>query len=282
MFIIVFLLQTLLDSNLSILVYESPNIESGLALERWNKESGTNPEEVGNYFEGDLIFSKSRNGAARWKGAVIPYEITGKFTSNDRDVIAKAMEEYHKHTCIRFRPREKNDVDWISITNNKTGCWSGIGRIGGMQELNLQSPGCFVKIGTTIHELLHACGFYHEQNRYDRDTYVEIHWDNIDDDVKSNFKKVTNDSTAYSLEYDYGSVMHYSKYAFSSNGNPTITPTNASAVIGQRDGFSERDLEKLNAMYHCREGNVKSVKNGLNIRLQSQILVFIGTVLTHF
>lgn len=40
-----------------------------------------------------------------------------------------------------------------------------------------------------------------------------------------NFDKQSSaTTTTYNVEYDYGSVMHYSAGAFSRNGQPTITP----------------------------------------------------------
>ncbi|MBD5001990.1 hypothetical protein GUF49_10645, partial [Xanthomonas citri pv. citri] len=51
--------------------------------------------------------------------------------------------------------------------------------------------------------------------------------------------------------YDYGSAMHYDAYAFSSNGQPTIVPTDPNAQIGQRLALSAIDIAKLKTMYNC-------------------------------
>ena len=56
-------------------------------------------------------------------------------------------------------------------------CYSNVGRMGGEQELSLAGP-CLKK-GTAIHELMHALGFWHEQNRPDRDFWVQIIMSNI-------------------------------------------------------------------------------------------------------
>jgi hypothetical protein len=94
------------------------------------------------------------------------------------NMIEEALNEYHKKTCIKFVYRT-SEPDYISIENSQTGCWSSVGRVGGKQVVNLQVPGCLNKVGTAIHELLHAVGFLHEQNRSDRDEYVFIQWYNI-------------------------------------------------------------------------------------------------------
>ena len=61
------------------------------------------------------------------------------------------------------------------LKNNITteGCWAYIGKQGGEQVVNLTPPDCMEEEKIT-HEILHSLGFYHEQNRADRDQHVRI------------------------------------------------------------------------------------------------------------
>lgn len=168
-------------------------------------------------------------------------------------IIEGAFKEYHKKTCIKFIPRRQYDSDFISITNGATGCWSSVGKIGGKQIVNLQTPDCLHAVGTVIHELLHAVGFLHEQNREERDGFVFIRNNNIEPGRERNFEKAkSDDAIGFGVRYDYGSVMHYSPVAFSRNGQPTIeTKMKTTETMGQRAGLSNKDIEKIIKMYKC-------------------------------
>lgn len=216
-------------SDLGGRIYGAPDERSGVSAAKWEENRTGNPEELGNYFEGDILFpeSKSRNGIVgqsyRWPNGVVPFEIVGGFDARAMDLIEKAMKAYHEKTCVRFRPRTNADRDYISIQNTATGCWSSVGRIGGKQQVNLQSPSCTTLIGTAIHELMHSVGFFHEQSREERDSFVTILVANVRRGYEGNFEKnAKGTSSGFGVGYDYGSVMHYSDNAFSSNGKPTI------------------------------------------------------------
>jgi len=43
------------------------------------------------------------------------------------------IEDFHKKTPIQFKQYDPlTDSDYINITGNDTGCWSYVGRIGGV------------------------------------------------------------------------------------------------------------------------------------------------------
>ncbi|ALC46020.1 CG6763, partial [Drosophila busckii] len=242
-------------------LYGKPDEELTAALvSNYSMDSnGVNPEELGSYLEGDILVPTTdltmKNGlttqSSRWPKGVVPYEIRGNFNARDRATIQGAIDQYHQRTCIRFVPYS-GERDYVSIVSGNSGCWSSVGRVGGKQEVNLQSPGCLGRPGTAIHELMHALGFLHEQNRQERDSFVAINYNNIQSSARSNFEKAAA-TEAFGVPYDYGSVMHYSANAFSTNGQPTIVATRAGGAtqMGQRDGFSNADVEKLNRMYDC-------------------------------
>ena len=59
-----------------------------------------------------------------------------------------------------------------------------IGVQGGMQDISIGHR-CDSH-ATIIHEMMHAVGFFHEQSRRDRDNYVTIYWNNIQDSKSVN------------------------------------------------------------------------------------------------
>uniref|UniRef100_A0AAG5CP04 Metalloendopeptidase n=1 Tax=Anopheles atroparvus TaxID=41427 RepID=A0AAG5CP04_ANOAO len=247
-------------SHLGPELYGEPDEAVGKLVANFNPDTDAgNVEELGSYIEGDILIDRpdGRNGVAnnanRWPNGVVPFVIAGNFDAKGMQLIEEAINQYHTKTCIRFKPRmgEKN---YIAFESSNSGCWSSVGMIGGKQSVNLQIPGCTTLVGTVMHEMMHAVGFLHEQNREDRDSYVRIRTQNIKPGTETNFDKAKKDSTnSFGVEYDYGSIMHYSENAFSVNGKPTIEAKRPGGNrMGQRSGFSSGDLGKLNAMYGCK------------------------------
>ncbi|XP_068228214.1 zinc metalloproteinase nas-13-like isoform X2 [Palaemon carinicauda] len=160
-----------------------------------------------------------------------------------------AFKEYHEKTCIRFVPRTV-ERDYIHIIKGD-GCSSSVGRIGGAQKVSL-GPGCLY-VGIVMHELMHSAGFWHEQSRNDRDNYITINKANVQDGMWYNFEKYSWDKIqTLGVEYDLDSILHYGPYAFAKDRTrPTIIPRFTGAEIGQRRGFSKKDIEKLQQLYDC-------------------------------
>ncbi|XP_039437409.1 hatching enzyme 1.2-like [Culex pipiens pallens] len=256
-FVVVVLAEEEFDFDLSQFgegLYERKQSEKQLVGPS-DEDDEVNPEELGSFAEGDiyqpLVLKNSyKFKSKRWKNAVVPYEISEEFNIFDVLKIQEAFNTFKQKSCVRFVPRD-SQRDYISIEGSWNGCWSTVGRAGGKQILNLQSSSCLKRAGTILHELMHVLGFFHEHTRYDRDRYVNVNMQNVKPDSVTNFKKDRQDrATTYGIGYDLGSVMHYSTMAFSRNGSPTIVPKiKYPEKIGQRNGFSTKDIQSINKMY---------------------------------
>jgi len=185
-----------------------------------------------------------------WPNGVIPYVFdSNTFSAADKTKIANAFATYAAKTCLRMVPRT-TETNYVKIIRGG-GCYSYVGRTGGAQDVSL-GYGCVYE-QIIIHEFMHASGFFHEQSRFDRDTYVRINFENIQTGKESNFNKYARSKIQHLGEpYDYTSVMHYSARAFSKNGKNTIDRLDGSnAALSNTVGFSQVDINKLNKLYNC-------------------------------
>jgi hypothetical protein len=215
------------------------------------------------YFEGDIRLgpieqlrsAAEREGAVvvtgsgvRWPGAVVPYVIDASLATNT-DVPA-AITHWNTRTPIRLVPGDAAvHPDYVTIkatSDSGIGGASDIGHGTGQRVIVINAAGA--NTGTVIHEIGHTVGLWHEQSREDRDLYVTINAANVLPGKQSQFNQHITDGDDVGA-YDYGSVMHYPRNAFSNGGGDTIVPKQAGAVIGQRSALSRGDIEAVFAIY---------------------------------
>lgn len=188
--------------------------------------------------------------SARWPKNTVYYAIDGNLDNKAR--VYDAIKHWESKTNIRFveRTSESNYVYFVS----GSGCSSYIGMIGGKQNITLSSS---CSTGNTIHEIGHAIGLWHEQSRVDRESYITINYGNIQSGREHNFYTYAEqgfDGAEFTNALDFGSIMMYGSYSFSSNGSPTIVKKDGSTFSIQRTGLSSGDVTGINNMYPYSSG----------------------------
>jgi hypothetical protein len=118
------------------------------------------------------------------------------------------------------------------------------------------------------HELGHVLGFFHEHQRWDRDAYLTVHYENIKPGRSSDYDWIARTNwIVTSTPYDYRSIMHY-RICWASKcesecrdgvGNSpcsVLAPVNTKydRVIGQwgDNKISDLDKEKARLVYGAR------------------------------
>jgi uncharacterized protein (TIGR03437 family) len=234
-----------------------------------------------------------------WPGGIIPFQFetnctatstcsgaprSGCVSAANRAAMRAAMQVLELAANVDFQECTNNRCSGnfvhIRDSTNDTTVGSGnsctnaarnsspVGRRGGQQNINIVNWDVqFIM----VHELMHTLGFFHEHERPDRDTYVDVA--SLCGNVRGGCTGSTytgqfgleSAATSYG-DYDFDSVMHYGQCSFSRNTNcPATSPafpdggitirvkapynTQWQTAIGQRSRLSDLDRLTLSLLY---------------------------------
>ena len=183
--------------------------------------------------------------ARLWPSQIIPYDIMAD-AEPARNSIRAGILALNARTNVCLVPKGRRDVAVIKfIASSNTVSSSGIGYTpnGTTIRINIRGGGFS---GTVIHEVIHSLGFWHEHQRPDRDDFIDINFNNIQNDFKHNFTVRNGDIIT---PYDFTSIMHYSAGAFNINSNIAVIEGKNGERIGSQGVLTEIDIDDINYYY---------------------------------
>ncbi|ODM94336.1 Zinc metalloproteinase nas-1 [Orchesella cincta] len=183
----------------------------------------------------------SYTNGSRWPNGVVKYKLHTSLSSDDKVEVQRAFDEYQRKTCIKFQPWQEGDKDYTSIETDNSICGQGhVCKQGGYQYAKF--GGNCRESSTMIHELGHNLCLHHENERGDRDEYVNY----------SKCQRIPQkmDNGTFKKLYDFDSQMHLSCQRCDGGGWPKKHVSECGPDVN--DGLSVLDADNINALYDCQ------------------------------
>jgi len=203
-----------------------------------------------------------------WLNGIVPYTFAASVTDTQKAQFLAAAAEWSAVADITFvaRTAQANFIEVRAGDLNQ----SHLGRQNGKQVLSLFNWDHKFII---VHQLGHALGLCHEDQRSDRDTFVSIITANIQPGKSGAFAK--GNTANLGTAYDYDSLMHQGRAAYSANGLDTIVPNESNAAkidtIGQTSYLSTGDVAGIQELYGVKSTGAISNLSSLSLSLSRGI-----------
>jgi len=193
--------------------YFQGDIFIGYVMPNGDIKDTLNEEESGSISTMNLVVDDDNRF---WPDGIVPFDYS-QMSSSAKNAIDTAMGKIEAVSGVRFTPRNGHS-DYIKFTTHQNTCSANVGRIGGQQLVRLANycqNSSSSSIGTIIHELMHSLGFRHTHSRADRNSYIQVHYSNIQASRQSNYDIITSNVEMIG-DYDPVSIMHYGRYVTAS------------------------------------------------------------------